>query len=95
MAMKLSIALIIVMLVPTSALLQQPSPAPTPVIYSEKTLQELVKLRKAALASDYAYSQTRYLTNNIGPRLTGSAQAQRSVEYVADEMRKAGLEVTL
>jgi carboxypeptidase Q len=95
MAMKFSIALMIVMLVPTSALLQQPSPAPTPVIYSEKTLQELVELRKAALASDYAYRQTRYLSNNIGPRLTGSAQAQRSVEYVADEMRKAGLDVRL
>ena len=35
------------------------------------------------------------MTDNIGPRLSGSAQAQRAVEYVADEMRKAGLEVKL
>ena len=95
MAMKSLLALLIALLVPTSPFFQQPGPVPTPVIYSEKTLKELVELRKAALASDYAYRQTRYLTNNIGPRLTGSAQAQRSVEYVADEMRKAGLEVRL
>lgn len=74
---------------------QQPSPAPTPVLYSEKTLIDLVRLQKAALESDYAYRQTRFLTNNIGPRLSGSAQAQRAVEYVADEMRKAGFEVRL
>ncbi|MGE3467018.1 MAG: M20/M25/M40 family metallo-hydrolase [Pyrinomonadaceae bacterium] len=67
--------------------------APTPALYSEKTLAELAQLQKAALASDYAYRQTRYLTNNIGPRLTGSPQAQRAVEYVAEEMKKGGLEV--
>lgn len=69
--------------------------APTPVLYSERTLGELEQLQKAALASDYAYTRTRYLTNNIGPRLSGSAQANRAVEYVADEMRKAGFEVRL
>ncbi|MEQ1605564.1 MAG: M28 family peptidase [Pyrinomonadaceae bacterium] len=79
----------------SSVFSQQPAPAPTPVLYSAKTLSELAQVQKAALASDYAYRQTRYLTTNIGPRLTGSAQAQRAVEYVADEMRKAGLEVRL
>ena len=69
--------------------------APTPAYYSEKTLTELRALQKAALASDYAYRQTGYLSNNIGPRLTGSPQAQRAVEYVADEMRKLGLDVRL
>ncbi len=76
-----------------TAFSQQPSP--TPILYSEKTLSEMSRLQQAALASDYAYNQTRYLSNNIGPRLTGSAQAARAVEYVADEMRKAGLEVRL
>ncbi|HQZ98219.1 MAG TPA: M20/M25/M40 family metallo-hydrolase [Pyrinomonadaceae bacterium] len=79
----------------SSTFSQQPAPAPTPLLYSEKTLAELAQVQKAALGSDYAYRQTRYLTTNIGPRLTGSAQAQRAVEYVADEMRKAGLEVRL
>lgn len=69
--------------------------APTPRLYSERTLSDLRKIQKAALQSDYALSRTAYLTNNIGPRLTGSPQAQRAVEYVADEMRKLGLEVRL
>lgn len=76
-----------------SVLGQQPTP--TPVLYSEKTLSELKAIQKAALESDYAYKQTAYLANNIGPRLTGSAQAQRAVEYVADEMRKLGMDVRL
>ena len=58
-------------------------------------MSNLKKLQNAALSSDYAYKQTGYLTNNIGPRLTGSPQAARAVEYVADEMRKLGLEVRL
>ena len=53
------------------------------------------QIRDAALRSDYALTRTAFLTNNIGPRLSGSAQAQRAVEYVADEMRKLGLEVRL
>src|SRR5687768_4689309 len=72
-----------------------PTPTPTPALYSAKTLSELKQLQQAALKSDYAYRQTAYLSNNIGPRLTGSAQAQKSVEYVAAEMKALGLEVQL
>ncbi|MFN0277178.1 MAG: M20/M25/M40 family metallo-hydrolase [Pyrinomonadaceae bacterium] len=71
------------------------SPSPTPELYSAVTLDDLIRLQKAALASDYAYRQVGYLSNNIGPRLSGSAQAERSVQYVADEMRKLGLDVRL
>lgn len=74
---------------------QTATPSPTPVLYSEKTLAELKRIQTAALASDYAYKQTAYLSNNIGARLTGSLQAERAVEYVADEMRKLGLTVRL
>ena len=76
-------------------LAQQPTPAPTPNLYSEKTLNQLKQIQQAALISDYAYKQTAYLSMNIGPRLSGSAQAQRAVEYVADEMKKLGLDVRL
>jgi carboxypeptidase Q len=69
--------------------------SPTPVLYSERTLQELRQLQQHALQSPYAYQQTAYLCNNIGPRLTGSPQAERAVEYVAEEMRKLGFEVRL
>ncbi len=71
------------------------TPTPTPLLYSEKTLKELKQLQQAALNSDYAYRQTAYLCNNIGPRLTGSPQAERAVQYVAEEMRKLGLDVKL
>jgi carboxypeptidase Q len=63
--------------------------------YPPRLLDELKRLQQAALASDYALKQTAYLANNIGPRLSGSPQAQRAVEYVAEEMRKVGLEVKL
>lgn len=68
---------------------------PTPVLYTEKTMDEIKRIQTAALQSDYAYRQTAYLTNNIGARLTGSAQGERAVQYVADEMRKLGLDVRL
>jgi hypothetical protein len=71
------------------------TPSPTPQLYSTKTLSDLQKLQAAALDDDYALKQTAYLTYNIGPRLSGSPQAQRAVEYVADEMRKLGLDVRL
>jgi len=64
-------------------------------LYSEKTLNELKQIQQAALRSDYAYKQTAYLSNNIGARLTGSLQAERAVEWVAEEMRKLRLDVRL
>lgn len=72
-----------------------PTPTPTPPLYSEKTLSALKQIQQAALKSDYAYRQTAHLSNNIGPRLTGSAQAQKAVEYVAAELKALGLEVQL
>ncbi len=56
---------------------------------------QLAAIRDAALESDYAWRQLAYLTENIGPRPSGSAQAQAAAEYVADEMKKLGLEVHL
>jgi len=56
---------------------------------------ELSELRDAALSDDYAYRQVAHLTDNIGPRASGSAQAAAAVQYVADELRKLGLEVRL
>src|SRR6266567_1846883 len=56
---------------------------------------ELVQIRDAALQDDYAYRQLEHLTDSIGPRPTGSPQADAAVHYVADELRKLGLEVHL
>jgi Zn-dependent M28 family amino/carboxypeptidase len=64
-------------------------------LYSPQLLKELKRIQEAALGSDYAYRQVAHLCNNIGPRLSGSPQAQKAVEYVADELRRLGLEVKL
>src|SRR5437773_3699813 len=72
-----------------------PSPTATPMIFSPQTLAELKRLQQAALNSDYAYRQVAHLANNIGPRLSGSAQAAKSVEYVASELKAIDCEVQL
>src|SRR5882724_11638725 len=71
------------------------SPSATPVVFSPQTLAELKQLQQAALNSDYAYRQVAHLPNNIGPRLTGSAQAAKAVEHVGNELKAIGCEVQL
>jgi len=71
------------------------SPSSTPAVFSPQTLAELKRLQQAALTSDYAYRQVAHLSNNIGPRLTGSAQAAKAVEYVANELKAIGCKVQL
>src|SRR5438477_3484430 len=56
---------------------------------------DLAKIRDAAMADDYAYQQLEHLTDSIGPRPQGSPQADAAAHYVADELRKLGLEVQL
>src|SRR5258708_38828374 len=68
------------------------SPSPTPAVFSAETLADLKRLQQAALTSDYAYRQGARLSNNIGPRLTRSAQAAKAVEVVVMEMSADGAE---
>jgi hypothetical protein len=70
-------------------------PANGAASYPPQLVAELRQLQQAALDSDYAYRQVAHLCNNIGPRLSGSPQAARAVEYVAGEMRRLGLDVQL
>jgi hypothetical protein len=58
-------------------------------------LETMERLRDAAMRDPYALTELRYLTDNIGPRLSGSPQAQAAVEYVAAQMRALGAEVTM
>lgn len=58
-------------------------------------LQQLSAIKAAALADDYAYREVSHLTENIGPRSSGSPQAKAAAEYVAAELRQLGLEVRL
>lgn len=63
--------------------------------FPPQLLDQLAAIKAAALADDYAYRQVAHLTENIGPRPSGSAQARAAVDYVANELRHIGLEVTL
>ncbi len=63
--------------------------------FPPQLIDELKSIKNAALADDYAYRQVAHLTENIGPRPSGSLQAKAAVEYVADELRKLGLDVHL
>jgi carboxypeptidase Q len=78
----------------TRAQLSRPPQSP-PIQYSPQLVAEIKRVQQAAFESDYAYRQVAHLANNIGPRLSGSAQAQAAVGYVAAELRKLGLEVQL
>src|SRR5271170_6637787 len=103
--MRLPIAAVILLIFTTVAYCQTFSPKPrfeteklvlsADRAHSPQLKSALLALRDAALADDYAYRQVAHLTDNIGPRATGSTQAQAAVEYVAGELRKLGLEVRL
>src|SRR6266513_859677 len=71
------------------------SPSPTPAVFSPQTLADLKRLQQAAFNSDYSYKQVAHLANNIGPRLSGSVQAGKAVEYVAAELKTIGCDVKL
>ena len=92
--MILSFLLSLTGVVPAIARPSRPQQS-SPVQYSPQLVAEIRKVQQAALESDYAYRQLAHLSDNIGPRLSGSAQAQKAVEYVAAELRKLGLEVQL
>jgi hypothetical protein len=60
-----------------------------------KTEKDAEAIREMARNSTYGYEQVRFLSNNIGPRLSGSPQASAAVTYVAKQMRELGLDVSL
>jgi len=88
---------------------QDPAPTPSPSIldrlnsmmaggksaWTPEQLAVMERLRDEALRDPYALNELRHLTDNIGPRLSGSPQAGQAVDYVAAEMRALGAEVTL
>jgi len=80
-----------------SFLMSLVSPAQSKAVadWTASDLEQLRQVQTAALRDDYAYQQTAHLTDNIGPRLAGSPQSAAAVQYVADELRKLGLEVRL
>jgi len=72
-----------------------PTPTATPNVFSLETLADLKRIQQSALSSDYAYRQVAHLSHNIGPRLSGSAQAAKATEYVAAELKAIGCDAQL
>jgi hypothetical protein len=64
-------------------------------VWTTDQIATMARLRDAALQDSYALAELRHLTDNIGPRLSGSPQAQQAVEYIAGEMRALSAEVQL
>ena len=103
----LSIFLFSLFLSGAQAKKQQSKPTPAPFAAQPQTsqeeqanfppqlLEELSAIKAAALSDDYAYRQVAHLTENIGPRPSGSVQAKAAVDYVAGELRQLGLDVHL
>jgi hypothetical protein len=99
-------AFIFILLCTVSIAQTQPSPARHSYAISEMSqaqlenfppqlLSDLERIKSIALTDDYAYRQVAHLTENIGPRPSGSPQAKAAVDYVAAEMRELGLDVQL
>lgn len=63
--------------------------------FSPELIRQLESIKSAALGDDYAYQRLIHITENIGPRPSGSPAAKAAVEYVAGEMRNLGLDVHL
>jgi carboxypeptidase Q len=92
---------------PAHAQNRQPKPAPKPFVaqpqasqaeqenFPPQLLEELSAIKAAALSDDYAYRQVAHLTENIGPRPSGSLQAKAAVDYVAAQLRDLGLDIHL
>src|SRR5215475_14043627 len=94
-AIILTQLLVIACLFHNGASAQLSRPQAPQIQYSPQLVSEIKKIQQAALASDYAYRELAHLCNNIGPRLSGPPQAQAAATYVAEELRKLGLEVKL
>ena len=77
---------LVVALTPVRPLAEEPEALPV------ATLEQILQ---ATLQSDYGYTRLDYLCNKIGPRMSGSPQAAAAVQYVADQFRELGLDVSL
>ncbi len=79
----------------TSRMSTPQASVPDPQNFPPLLVQQLSAIKSTALSDDYAYHQLAHLTENIGPRPTGSLQATAAAQYVAAELKKLGLEVRL
>jgi len=81
-------ALAIIVLVTCARVLgQQPSPTPTP-----NPNDPIVRIREEGLTRSQVMATLSYLTDVIGPRLTGSPNMKRANDWTRDQLAKWGLQ---
>jgi carboxypeptidase Q len=97
-------AFLLVVLIPSFSNAQNPRSSSTDLPQEAESAKrafppqlrtQLAQIRDAALSDNYAYQQLEYLTDSIGPRPQGSPQADAATHYVADQLRKLGLDAHL
>ena len=65
----------------------------TSVLHAQKNEEQVLKeIYKSALTNSKCYSWLDYLSNSIGSRLSGSANAEKAVLYTKAEMEKLGFD---
>lgn len=77
--------LILTLLIPPAALAQQSAPAPDPN-------DPIARIREEGLKRSQVMETLSYLSDVIGPRLTGSPQMKRANEWTRDRLAKWGLQ---
>lgn len=92
---KFAAVTIILGVLDSAAVPRQQTREDAPITYSPQLLFELKQIQQATLRNEYALRQLAVLTNKIGPRLSGSVQAETAVHYVASELQRLGLDVRL
>jgi len=82
------LALIIIIFISASAILaQQPSPSPTP-----DPNDPITRIREEGLKRSQVMETLSYLSDVIGPRLTGSPNMKRANDWTRDQLAKWGLQ---
>ncbi|HEY2675504.1 MAG TPA: M20/M25/M40 family metallo-hydrolase [Steroidobacteraceae bacterium] len=59
------------------------------------TLSALARIRDSGMSDGWAYRRLADLCDKIGPRLSGSRQAEAAVEQIAEALRSSGMTVVL
>ena len=83
------VLVIIVLIASARVLAQQPSPSPSPSVDAN---DPIVRIREEGLKRSQVMQTLSYLTDVIGPRLTGSPNMKRANNWTRDQLTKWGLQ---
>lgn len=89
--MRLASALIIVLILTSHAFAQTPASA-TSDGWLNPYREPAARLIRESLSSNAAWNRLAELTDTFGPRLAGSENLERAIEWAVAEMKKDGLE---